>query len=94
MGAINIQRGRDNGIPSYNTYRSLCGLNTANSFDDLSNIPPVNLARLKANYLDVNDIDLYIGGASEISMIGGKVGQTFGCKIYFSNSKLNLSTFK
>ena len=61
LGAINIQRGREMGTASYNTYRSLCGLKRANSFDDLTNIPPANLALLKENYADVNDIDLYIG---------------------------------
>lgn len=86
LGAINIQRGRDNGIPSYNTYRNLCGLGTARSFDDLTNIPPKNLARLKANYRDVNDIDLYIGGAAETAMTGGVVGQTFACRIFFNMS--------
>ena len=38
--AINMQRGRDHGIPGYVEYRSVCGLGRAESFDDLStNIP-------------------------------------------------------
>ena len=81
LGAINIQRGRDHGISSYNTYRSLCGLTTAETFDDLTNIPSVNLDMLKANYANVNDIDLFIGGASEMAVSGGEVGATFACKI-------------
>ena len=80
LGAINIQRGRDHGLRPYNDYRSLCGLNRASTFDDLTNVPTVNLQRLRDNYADVNDIDLYTGGVSEVSVTGGNVGETFACK--------------
>ena len=34
--SLNIQRGREHGIPDYNSMRVKCGLRKANSFEDLS----------------------------------------------------------
>jgi hypothetical protein len=79
LPALNINRGRDHGLQSYNEYRYLCGLNYAKDFKDLTNIPKTTLKRLEEVYEDVNDIDLFTGGVSELPIDGGVVGPTFAC---------------
>lgn len=80
LPALNIHRGRDHGLPGYNHYRALCGLNYAKSIDDLFNIPVHIRAKLKTLYEHVNDIDLFTGSVSELPIEGGVVGPTFACK--------------
>lgn len=77
LPALNINRGREIGLQSYNYYRQLSGLNFAQSFDDLSWISPHNIRKLKSVYKDVNDIDLYPGALSEHHVRGGVLGPTF-----------------
>ncbi|GFO22804.1 peroxidasin-like [Plakobranchus ocellatus] len=77
--ALNLQRGRDHAIPPYNDYRELCGLHRITRFDDpvLGIAGPV-LARV---YDHPDDIELFSGGVSEQSALGGLVGETFNCLI-------------
>ena len=73
--ALNIQRGRDHGLPGYNAFREVCGYGRVSSFDLLTDLIPVKIVeRLKLLYTHVDDVDLFVGGISETaekeSMLG------------------------
>ena len=63
--ALNIQRGRDHGIPSYNSFRAACKLPTIESFPALINVMPPEVALLLSQqYENINDVDLFVGGVA------------------------------
>ena len=76
LAALNIQRGRDHGIPSYNIVRSAYGLSPATTFADVSSSPDVQEALGRA-YGDVHLVDLWTGGLAEDHVPGAMVGETF-----------------
>jgi len=80
--ALNLQRGRDHGLPGYNAFRELCGSKKASDFNELSDLLPKQIVeRLKLIYQDVDDVDLFIGGISEFSVPGALLGPTFQCLV-------------
>lgn len=82
LAAINIQRGRERGLPGYNTFRSLCGLQKATSFDQLeAEIPSAIVDEMAKIYKHPDDVELFVGGILENHMGTGAVGPTFGCLI-------------
>ena len=82
LGALNIQRGRDHGLPSYNKWRGYCGLSVARNFRDLNrDISSKVVKNLEKYYKDVDDIDLFVGGILEDLLPGSRLGPTFNCII-------------
>ncbi|KAK4008470.1 hypothetical protein OUZ56_013610 [Daphnia magna] len=78
--SLNLQRGRDHGLPGYNAFRTICGLQRAKNFNDLLDlISPAIVERFELLYDSVDDIDLYIGGVSEDKAEGALLGPTFQC---------------
>ncbi|EFX83339.1 hypothetical protein DAPPUDRAFT_240129 [Daphnia pulex] len=80
--AINIWRGRDHGLPGYNTYRQVCGLPPLTNFPDLLDVMDRSVVdRLASVYGSVNDIDLYIGGLVERHLPGSMLGPVFSSQL-------------
>jgi len=86
LAAINIQRGRDHGLPSYTEYRKFCkvGRKYVGSFRSFAREITSKKSReaLQQLYKSVNNhIDLYPAGIAEKPVPGKLVGPTFGCII-------------
>ncbi|XP_064121849.1 peroxidase-like isoform X1 [Macrobrachium nipponense] len=78
--SLNIQRGRDHGLPAYTNWRRACQLPEISSFDDLSTVMPQAVVQVfRDSYSDVNEIDLFPAALSEFPVDSGLVGPTFAC---------------
>lgn len=89
LTAMNIQRGRDHGIPTYGKWRSACRLPRVNTFEDLE---PFMLngtvEALRRVYSSPDQIDLFAAGISEKHVPGLQVGPTFECLFRYQFSRL------
>jgi peroxidase len=87
--ALNIQRGRDHGIPGYNKYREMCKLKRASKFLDFQNeIPLEIIKKLQKTYHHPDDVDLFPGLLSERKLAGALTGPTLACLIGLQFSHL------
>jgi hypothetical protein len=76
LATLNIQRGRDHGLPGYNEVREAFGLTPAATFADIN--PDADIqAALAAAYATPDDVDVWVGGLSEPHRSGAVVGETF-----------------
>ena len=74
--SLNIQRGRDHGLPGYNAVRAAFDLPPRRSFEQINATPEVR-RNLRSVYANVDDIDPWVGGLFEPPVRGGMVGETF-----------------
>jgi len=74
LPALNIQRGRDHGLPGYNQCREDYGLNRFCSFSELTRNEELQ-RKLKNLYKEVDYIDPWIGGLVESHLEGANMGE-------------------
>lgn len=80
--SLNIQRGRDHGLPGYAVWREYCGLGKVETFGDLEGyLDRRALKQISMLYETVGDVDLYTGALAEIPKSGSLIGPTFTCLI-------------
>ncbi|HSQ56281.1 MAG TPA: peroxidase family protein, partial [Gemmata sp.] len=74
LASLNIQRGRDHGLASYNDAREGYGLSRVSSFSDISSDPTIQ-AKLQELYGNVDNIDLWVGALAEDHVAGSSTGE-------------------
>ncbi|KAM3933658.1 eosinophil peroxidase-like [Leptodactylus fuscus] len=83
LGAINMQRGRDHGLPGYNAWRRFCGLsepqNTAELAQVLRNRPLAE--KFMSLYGTPKNIDIWMGAVAEPLLPNARVGELLACLI-------------
>ncbi|XP_073529588.1 thyroid peroxidase [Phyllobates terribilis] len=83
LASLNLQRGRDHGLPGYNNWREFCGLPRLNSTLDMKTIiSDENITRKMLElYGHPDNIDVWLGGLLEDLLPGGRTGPLFACLI-------------
>ncbi|XP_057290801.1 lactoperoxidase-like [Hydractinia symbiolongicarpus] len=83
LSAINIQRGRDHGLPPYTKWREFCDLPKIYSFKDMhSYFSTEAVTAFQSVYSNVDEIEMYPAGLSELyNTATDIIGPTFKCII-------------
>lgn len=87
LAALNIQRGRDHGLPDYNTVRKYYLGSAVTSFSQITT-DAAKAAALQSLYGNVNNIDLWVGILAEDRMSGKSVGKTINAMLTSQFEKL------
>jgi peroxidase len=73
LGALDIQRGRDHGLPDYNNLRGNYGLLPVTTFAEISSDPAIQ-QKLQQLYGTVDNIDAFVGALAEDHLPGTSAG--------------------
>ncbi len=76
LASLNIQRGRDHGLPGINQARADLTLPTYTDFLDLTGGDAALAAQLASVYDSIDDVDLWVAALAEPHVGTGHVGQT------------------
>ncbi|XP_065205200.1 peroxidasin homolog [Planococcus citri] len=81
LAALNIQRSRDHGLPSYAAYRKACNLTEPRNFDELKQDISSDEVRKKMQdvYGHPDNVDVWVGGVLEDQRKGAIIGPLFQC---------------
>jgi hypothetical protein len=74
LASLNIQRGRDHGLPRYNDARRAMNLKRMRRFSDITSNVSLQ-RRLASVYASPDDIDLWVGALAEDHIGGAQVGE-------------------
>ncbi|XP_058813496.1 myeloperoxidase [Topomyia yanbarensis] len=78
--SLNIQRGRDHGLPSYPHWRKHCRLPPVDTWAQFTEaVDPGSLSQMRRIYDQPEDVDVYSGALSEPPVKGGIVGPLLTC---------------
>ncbi len=76
LASLNIQRGRDHNLPTYNEMREALGMRKIESFSDPIFQDGVG-EQLAAVYSSPDEVDLWVGGLAENASGNSMLGETF-----------------
>ena len=77
LSALNMQRGRDHGLPDYNSAREGYGLARVESFEQITSNSSVAAALRDVYGGQLDKVDAYIGGLAEDHEEGSELGPLF-----------------
>lgn len=92
LAALNIQRGRDHGLPDYNDIRKFYTGTPARTFADITKNTTL-AAALQTQYGTIDNIDLWIGLLAEDLLPGKSVGKTMHAMLKAQFEKLRDGDF-
>ena len=76
LASLNIQRGRDHGLPGYFTWK-MWALQECGRESNFAH--QLTMIRFLNTYGSLDTVDLFVGGLAESPLEGGLVGATFAC---------------